>query len=118
MLLCCVAVSSIFACMSVGFANWLGGAPSNGDDRKYPIAYGIPATVLTMWTEWPDPGAANFQIYAPRIDEKSDPKGTQMRKNRSLGGVLGLCGGVLEPCGCISGCENHVRGWQSPHLGG
>ena len=48
MLLCCVAVSSIFACMSVGFANWLGGAPSNGDDRKYPIAYGIPATVLTM----------------------------------------------------------------------
>ena len=96
MLLCCVAVSSIFACMSVGFANWLGGAPSNGDDRKYPIAYGIPATVLTMWTEWPDPGAAIFRIYAPRIDEKSDPKGTRMRKNR---GPWGCVGGSWSPVG-------------------
>ena len=44
------------------------------------------------------------------------PDGTQMSKKSWFGGVLGPCGGVLEPSGpenppgCILGCENHVRG--------
>ena len=44
------------------------------------------------------------------------PDGTQMSKKSWFGGVLGPCGGVLEPSGpenppgCILRCENHVRG--------
>ena len=53
------------------------------------IAHGIPATALGMWTEWHDPGAANFRKYAQHM-EKSSKWHTNKTKSRfgwSLGAV-------------------------------
>ena len=52
----------------------------------------------------------------PKILPKSVQNTSKMVPKSWFGGVLGPCGGVLEPSGpesppgCILGCENHVRG--------
>ena len=63
----------------------------------------------------------NTSNITPKILPKSVQNTSKMVPKSWFGGVLGPCGGVLEPSGpenppgCILGCENHVRG--SP-LGG
>ena len=62
-------------------------------------------------------GTLRFVLeVCPRNRRQIRPDGTQMSDKSWFGGVLGPCGGVLEPSGpenptgCILGCENHVRG--------
>ena len=58
----------------------------------------------------------NTSKIIPKILPKSVQNTSKMVPKSWFGGVLGPCGGVLEPSGpenppgCILGCENHVRG--------
>ena len=58
----------------------------------------------------------NTSKIIPKILPKSVQNTSKMVRKSWFGGVLGPCGGVLEPSGpenppgCILGCENHVRG--------
>ena len=58
----------------------------------------------------------NTSRFIPKILPKSVQNTSKMVPKSWFGGVLGPCGGVLEPSGpenppgCILGCENHVRG--------
>ena len=58
----------------------------------------------------------NTSKIIPKILPKSVQNTSKMVPKSRFGGVLGPCGGVLEPSGpenppgCILGCENHVRG--------
>ena len=60
--------------------------------HNYPIADGSTATrhlVPRMWSKGPALGIAIFRKCAPRSDEKTVPKGTQMRNKCVLWGVGG-----------------------------
>ena len=58
----------------------------------------------------------NTSNITPKILPKSVQNTSKMVQKSWFGGVLGPCGGVLEPSGpenppgCILVCENHVRG--------
>ena len=111
------------------------------NNYNYPIAFGNPATVprisaacqptcsfhvqcssvfLKKCIPERPPMSRNIAIFFLKICTRKRgqirPDGTQMSKKSWFGGVLGPCGGVLEPSGpenppgCILGCENHVRG--------
>ena len=64
----------------------------------------------------------NTSKIIPKILAKSVQNTSKMVPKSWFGGVLGPCGGVLEPSGpenppgCILGCENHVRGLPLGHV--
>ena len=103
----------------------------------YPSAFGNPATMPRMWAARHPTCLAHFECVEKmhsrtHTNEQENcerfleicttnqrqirPSGTQLSQSSWFGGVLGPCGGVLEPSGpkgppgCILGCENHVRG--------